>query len=107
MKMPRDIKESLEMLLITKTGGEEGPERCGGCCQLPLAGPVRLGWQAHRELSVVLNIKKKFFFFFFCSYPAQPSEICAIVWQRVRNIVYTAKVSSQSPTPITSSRSTL
>ena len=23
MKMPRDIKESLEMLLITRTGGEE------------------------------------------------------------------------------------
>lgn len=62
MKMHRDIKESLEVLLITRTGGEEEPERCGGCCQLPLAGPVRLGWQAHRELSVVLNI---FFFFFF------------------------------------------
>ena len=69
MKMPRDIKESLEMLLITKTGGEEGPERCGGCCQVPLAGPVRLGWQAHRELSVVLNIKKNFFFFFFLLLP--------------------------------------
>ena len=47
------------------------------------------------------------FFFFFCSRPAQPSEICASVWQRARNIVYTAKVSSQIPTPITSSRSTL
>ena len=102
MKMPRDIKESLEMLLITKTGGEEGPERCGGCCQVPLAGPVRLGWQAHRELSVVLNIKKNFFFFFFFFFFAITRP-----WQRVRNIVYTAKVSSQSPTPITSSRSTL
>lgn len=30
MKMHRDIKESLEMLLITRTGGEEEPERGGG-----------------------------------------------------------------------------
>ena len=30
MKMHRDIKESLEMLLIARTGGEEEPERGGG-----------------------------------------------------------------------------
>ena len=105
--MHRGIKESFEMLLITRTGGEEGPERRGGCCQLPLAGPVQLGWQAHRGAVRGAEHQIFFFFFFFCSHPAQPSEICAIVWQRVRNMVYMAKVSSQSPAPITSSRSTL
>ena len=62
MKMHRGIKESFEMLLITRTGREEGPERRGGCCQLPLAGPVRLGWQAHRG---AVRGAEHFFFFFF------------------------------------------
>ena len=107
MKMPRDIKESLEMLLITRTGGEEArkvwrllPTSPGWTSVVGLAGTPRAVHGAEHQFFF-------FFFFFFCSHPAQPSEICAIVWQRVRNIVYTAKVSSQSPAPITASRSTL
>lgn len=67
MKMHRGIKESFEMLLITRTGREEGPERRGGCCQLPLAGPVRLGWQAHR--GAVRGAEHLLFFFFFLLTP--------------------------------------
>ena len=62
MKMPRDIKESLEMLLITRTGGEEArkvwrllPTSPGWTSVVGLAGTPR----------AVHGAEHQFFFFFF------------------------------------------
>ena len=41
MKMFRDVKESLEMLLITRTEGEEGSESCGCSGEAVATSP---GW---------------------------------------------------------------
>ena len=60
--MPRDIKESLEMLLITRTGGEEArkvwrllPTSPGWTSAVGLAGTPR----------AVHGAEHHFFFFFF------------------------------------------
>ena len=62
MKMPRDIKESLEMLLITRTGGEEArkvwrllPTSPGWTSVVGLAGTPRAVHGAEHQFFLALT----------------------------------------------------
>ena len=62
MKMPRDIKESLEMLLITRTGGEEArkvwrllPTSPGWTSAVGLAGTLRAVHGAEHQFFFALT----------------------------------------------------